>query len=400
MSLIRAVSGNGGISIEIGAAGSNRIVVALMTQVRTPPVIDTATFNGVSMTVSPYNNPSSGNAASVAYILESSLPASAGTYAIDTGSSSSRVTLLYAENMAQTAPSDTKVDTDVFGTTNKETDLTLAGAGALCVFACISGSTPTGVIGGNTAGIEDTTYRTGYTETQTNVGIVTTSTPAAWAAASFDVSGAASLAIDSTSGAMTRNGTFSVTFSNPAVTPTTSNTTLTNGGDSLTCTSVTGTGPYTATFSVGDLSKQVDATGYDWTLTVDAETDTTGNIPLLIQTGWTKVDLVSPITTDGSLLYGYTGDTPVTGDDLEYIVTSALDSGVTLDVAATAEWTVNETTPGDWVTDITVNRRVVQADGTIGDSAVITLSASGTTDKLVRNVVKSTLSNITLGVMR
>lgn len=41
-----------------------------------------------------------------------------------------------------------------------------------------------------------------------------------------------------------------------------------NGNDTLTPTSVTGTDPYTLTFPVGDLTKQVDATGYDWTLEI------------------------------------------------------------------------------------------------------------------------------------
>lgn len=187
-------------------------------------------------------------------------------------------------------------------------------------------------------------------------------------------SASAPFAIDSTDASMQRSGTFDVVCSNPATTPTTGNSTLSNGGDTLTCTGVTGTGPYTLTFSVGDLTKQVDATGYDWTLTVDAETDTTGNIPLTIQAGYTKVDLTSPVTTNGSLLYGYTGDTPVTGDDLEYDVTSTLDSGVSFSVATDGVWTVTEAVDGDWVTDITVDRRVVQANGTIGTTAEITLS--------------------------
>ena len=111
-----------------------------------------------------------------------------------------------------------------------------------------------------------------------------------------------------------------------------------------------------------------------------SETATTGNIPLAIQAGYTKVDLVDPVTTNASLLFGVAGDTPVTGDDLEYDVTSTLDSGVSLSVAATGVWTVTEAVSGDWVTDITVSRRVVQADGTIGTEAVVTLSAAtGTT---------------------
>lgn len=202
------------------------------------------------------------------------------------------------------------------------------------------------------------------------------------------------LTIDSTDATMQRNTDFQVVCSTPSTTPTTGNTTLSVGGDTLTCSAVTGAGPYTLTFPVGDLTKQVDAVGYDWTLAVDLETATTGNIPLAIQAGYTKVDLVDPVTTNASLLFGVTGDTPVTGDHLEYDVTSTLDSGVTLGVAATGVWTVTETTEGDWVTDITVDRRVVQADGTIGTTAALTLSASTGSGGIVTAVVSPMVSNL------
>ena len=76
------------------------------------------------------------------------------------------------------------------------------------------------------------------------------------------------LTIDSTDASMQRNTNFQVVCSTPTTTPTTGNTTLTNGNDTLTPTSVTGSDPYTLTFPVGDLSKQVDGTGYDWTLEI------------------------------------------------------------------------------------------------------------------------------------
>ena len=79
---------------------------------------------------------------------------------------------------------------------------------------------------------------------------------------------AAGLTIDSTDASMQRNTDFQVVCSTPDTTPTTGNTTLTNGNDTLTPSSVTGSDPYTLTFPVGDLSKQVDGTGYDWTLEI------------------------------------------------------------------------------------------------------------------------------------
>ena len=113
--------------------------------------------------------------------------------------------------------------------------------------------------------------------------------------------------------------------------------------------------------AVGDMSatSSTSPAQASWMFAINAagpasETATTGNIPLAIQAGYTKVDLVDPVTTNASLLFGFTGDTPVTGDDLEYDVTSTLDSGVTLSVAATGVWTVTEAVSGDWVTDITV----------------------------------------------
>lgn len=220
-----------------------------------------------------------------------------------------------------------------------------------------------------------------------------------WYWAVDDVGGA-TFGIDSTDASMQRDTSFDVTFSNPATTPTTGNTSLSNGGDTLTCSAVTGSDPYTATFTVGDLTKQVDATGYDWTLTVDAETDTTGNIPLVIQAGWTKTDLVDPALDESGLANGYTDDAPVTGDDGEHIVVSSLDSGVSFSVDAAWVWTITEAVEGDWVTPITVNRRVVQADGTIGTTAAIVFDPSLGGDNMVNGVMRGIMSSIMRNITR
>jgi len=76
------------------------------------------------------------------------------------------------------------------------------------------------------------------------------------------------LTIDSTDATMQRGTNFEVVCSTPSTAPTTANTTLSNGNDTLTPSSVTGSDPYTLTFAIGDLTKQVDATGYDWTLEI------------------------------------------------------------------------------------------------------------------------------------
>lgn len=84
----------------------------------------------------------------------------------------------------------------------------------------------------------------------------------------LEYTAATGLAIDSTDSTMQRGTNFEVVCSTPSTAPTTGNTTLSNGNDTLTPTSVTGSDPYTLTFPVGDLTKQVDATGYDWTLEI------------------------------------------------------------------------------------------------------------------------------------
>jgi len=94
------------------------------------------------------------------------------------------------------------------------------------------------------------------------------------------------------------------------------------------------------------------------------------------------------------LLFGVTGDAPVTGDDLEYDVTSTLNSGVTFSVAADGVWTITEASEGDWTTNITVDRRVVQAEGDIGTTATMTFDAS-TGEAATGGVVFNMVSNIT-----
>lgn len=125
-----------------------------------------------------------------------------------------------------------------------------------------------------------------------------------------------------------------------------------------------------------DIATALDATPFTVNVPASIVTADVGQIPLTIQAGWNKTDLVDPVTTEGSVLEGYSGDDPVTGDDLEWRVTSTLDSGVTFDVLATGEFEVTEATPGDWVTDIVIERRVVQSDGTIGSTANFTADAT------------------------
>ncbi len=133
---------------------------------------------------------------------------------------------------------------------------------------------PTGMV--NRSYFTDVINRAGGQDT--NGGV------AAWSSTTIDVGGSASayhsivvevvetvttgLTIDSTDSTMQRGTNFELVCSGATTAPTTANTTLTSGNDTLTPSSVTGSDPYTLTFAVGDLTKQVDATGYDWTLEI------------------------------------------------------------------------------------------------------------------------------------
>ena len=258
-------------TITIGAAGNNRIVVALLGQSRSPTALSNIKFDGVVGTLA-VSSDDGGDIAAIYYWLEADLPASAGSYTF-THSFLVNCSLVYAEGVVQAAPNDTKVLADVVtGGTNvteleRYVDLSLASVGDLCVHAAVRFSTTDGAISGCTDIQAAVGYPTSYTVTQTNIGHGEDTLPDEFAAASFAAI-ASGLTIDSTDASMQRNTNFEVVCSTPTTTPTTGNTTLTNGNDTLTPSSVTGSDPYTLTFPVGDLSKQVDGTGYDWTLEI------------------------------------------------------------------------------------------------------------------------------------
>jgi len=173
----------------------------------------------------------------------------------------------------------------------------------------------------------------------------------------------AGLTINTSPSNITRGSTGSFTISNPATAPTTGNTTLVSAGDSLTVDSVTGSDPYTINFTCpSNLSKQHDATGYAWTITVDAENVVSGNVPLLEPAGWDYVAVVDPVTTEGSFFYNYTGDAPVTGQQLVYETHANLES-----VGADGEW-IWSSLPAS---DVTIEAYVINADGTIGGTGSV-----------------------------
>jgi hypothetical protein len=187
-----------------------------------------------------------------------------------------------------------------------------------------------------------------------------------------DAAAPSGLTLDSSPTDITRGSTGSFTISNPATAPTTGNTTLVSAGDSLTVDSVTGSDPYTINFTCpSNLSKQHDATGYAWTITVDAENVVSGNVPLLEPAGWDYVAVVDPVTTEGSFFYNYTGDAPVTGQQLVYETHANLES-----VGADGEW-VWSSLPAS---DVTIDAYVINADGTIGTTGTATFEVAASVD--------------------
>lgn len=79
---------------------------------------------------------------------------------------------------------------------------------------------------------------------------------------------APSLSIVSTDASMQRGTDFQMVIANPPFIPTAPNIALVSGDDTLTCVLVEdlGSEQYRLTFQVGDLSKQVSATGYAWSV--------------------------------------------------------------------------------------------------------------------------------------
>ena len=182
-----------------------------------------------------------------------------------------------------------------------------------------------------------------------------------------------SLTITAEPAELQRGSTATFTVANSTTAPTTGNTTVVSSGDSLTVDSVSGTGPWVITVGIpASLSKQHSIVGYAWTITTGAESDTSNNIPLVAATGYSYTDLISPVTTDGSILEGYTGDVPVTGDQVVYETTSS-PTGIPFTIGADGEW-VFDFEP---LVDQTVSRYVIQVDGTVGTTSLATFSIAG-----------------------
>lgn len=165
--------------------------------------------------------------------------------------------------------------------------------------------------------------------------------------------------------------------SNPATTPTTENTTVVSGSASLTVIGVSGAGPYTITCTCpSNIALQHSDTGYIWTVTVGAESDTTALIPLTVPSGYSNVFMGATISLEegsGSVWNDYTGDTPVEGTEFVWTTLTVPDS-YPIDVQDTGEWSIDTSLLGYPTANQTFYGYAIQANGTIGTTAEYTFN--------------------------
>ena len=162
--------------------------------------------------------------------------------------------------------------------------------------------------------------------------------------------------------------------------PTTANTSATLDGVALTLKNVHDlSGSSDLVFVVPKpFAKQCTNTGYVCNIVVDAENVNSSSIPFRPRPGWDFIDLVSPTTTS-SLLTGYTDQTAVTGDQLEY-TKGDFPQGLLLSVNADSTYSLGGTSN----IDSQINRRVIKAAGTVG--AIEKLTTLPTMDYIINNV--------------
>ena len=255
-------------------SGSNRLALISII-VGGGETITGVSINGQAATEIQQNN-ATGDSTALYYIKEADLPLSGGALAISGSVTNELAEVTVLSDVNQTAPitasgigSGASTQTGVIGVSG-DIAYTVA-MRSLSVYLTIGdGYTIVSDLQGSFSNRGNTAYKD-VTDTSDNVinwlsqGTQNSGVSICWVVIAAASSG---LTIDSTDASMQRNTNFQVVCSTPTTTPTTGNTTLTNGNDTLTPTSVTGSDPYTLTFPVGDLSKQVDGTGYDWTLEI------------------------------------------------------------------------------------------------------------------------------------
>jgi len=188
----------------------------------------------------------------------------------------------------------------------------------------------TGTVNTAAAGVYTLTYTA--TDQEGNVGT---------SLRQVTVVAAGNLTIDSAPALINRGGLpLQATVSGAAVAPTLANTSISFGGAALYVDSITGTGPWVINFvpwragganesALADL--QLSNNGYPLTVTVGAESATTGNIPFPAHAGTAYVNLTSVATGAGTIDEHFTEFALAAGDQIFYRSATVEDSiGVTV----------------------------------------------------------------------
>ena len=121
-------------------SGTNRLVVACISQKRTPPNVTSATFDGIAGTQAVVY--SGDPAAWIFYWLDADLPASAGTYTLACDGSTTILSIsgFSCSGAAQSAPSDTD---SIFSTVNNQSLAMTLPSGAVAIACGLYGAAST-----------------------------------------------------------------------------------------------------------------------------------------------------------------------------------------------------------------------------------------------------------------
>jgi hypothetical protein len=186
-------------------------------------------------------------------------------------------------------------------------------------------------------------------------------------------SSSASLAIDTAPTSIVNGVANSFTISGPATTPTTANTTVGIGSVDITPSSITGSDPYVVNFTAPtSFANKFNSTGFTWTVTVVAETVTSGTIPYLEAVGKDFVDCVFGSIDVASTISVYHGDTASTLENAQYVYDSVTSpSSITITAISDDGYVTLASTPAETQT---FNGYVIESDGTIRTSKVYTIS--------------------------
>lgn len=227
-------------TISIGAAGNDRVVVALLGQSRNPTALSNIQFDGVAGTLAASSD-DGGTISAIYYWLEADLPASAGSYTF-THSFLVNCSLIYAEGVAQAAPVETKdlanVVTGGVNVTELEryVDLTGASVGDLCVHSAVRAGTDDGAISGCVDTQAAVGFPTSYTITQTKIGHGEATAPDEFVAAAFAAAAPAYSITDIDGDNNVQAGQNGAVITTVGIDPASVTQAVTLGGEALTIT--------------------------------------------------------------------------------------------------------------------------------------------------------------------